>query len=190
MFVNAAAAVQGNLEISVSRLQNPFTHWPPWPLKNVRIKQFGSPAELEKAILASACVVPFPPVHVEGLGYCIECACTRLLVLLMGKQELTVMHSALLDSVCMTDDQHVVSQWGVLGCTADQQSNFGTSVFSAAPHRCSNQWCVCRAPDWLDAVHRHVQKTDELLHPCSQPLLFISRRHCSLAGKSVAQDHT
>ena len=75
MFVNTAAAVQGNLEISVSRLQNPFTNWPPWPLKNVRIKQFGSPAELENAILASACVVPFPPVHIEGLGYCIECAC-------------------------------------------------------------------------------------------------------------------
>ena len=70
--VHAAEAVQGNLEISVSRLQNPFTHWPPWPLKNVRIKQFGSPAELETAILASACVVPFPPVHVEGLGNCIE----------------------------------------------------------------------------------------------------------------------
>ncbi len=78
MFVDAAAAVQGNLEISVSRLQNPFTHWPPWPLKNVRIKQFGSPAELENAILASACVVPFPPVQIDGLGYCIECACNGL----------------------------------------------------------------------------------------------------------------
>ena len=54
--------------------QNPFTHWPPWPLKNIRIKDFRNPQELESAVLASACVVPFPPVKIDGLGYCIECA--------------------------------------------------------------------------------------------------------------------
>ena len=70
--VNCQPAARTSLTFPVS--QNPLTHWPPWPLKNVRIKEFRSPRELETAILASACVVPFPPVKIDGLGYCIECA--------------------------------------------------------------------------------------------------------------------
>ena len=58
------------MEISVSKLQNPLTHWPPWPLKNVRIKTFESEQALEDAVLASACVWPFPPQYVAGVGWC------------------------------------------------------------------------------------------------------------------------
>ena len=35
-----ATLLQGRMEISVSKLQNPLRHWPPWPLKNVRIRSF------------------------------------------------------------------------------------------------------------------------------------------------------
>ena len=68
----AALAVSGKMEISVSKLQNPLTHWPPWPLKNVRISEFTSESELEDAIMASACAVPFPPQYVRGVGWCID----------------------------------------------------------------------------------------------------------------------
>lgn len=37
---DAPSLLHGRMEISVSKLQNPLRHWPPWPLKNVRIRSF------------------------------------------------------------------------------------------------------------------------------------------------------
>lgn len=68
----AAKAVSGKMEISVSKLQNPLTHWPPWPLKNVRITEFASESDLEDAVMASSCILPFPPQYVRGVGWCID----------------------------------------------------------------------------------------------------------------------
>ena len=59
----AGQKLTGNLEISVTRLANPF--------KNVRIKQFQDDAAIEKSILASACILP-PPVYVGGYGLCMD----------------------------------------------------------------------------------------------------------------------
>ncbi len=115
----AAECVLGNMEVSVTRLQLPWKHWPPLPFRNVRIKNFvrcATPAvysaidhsgvmrechdtlvqrrdangnftgrycrmrsdkQMEESIIASARIVPVPPINVEGVGSCIECALRR-----------------------------------------------------------------------------------------------------------------
>ena len=50
------------------------SHRPPLPMKNVRVKRFTSDQQMEDAIIASACIVPAPPINIQGIGTCIECA--------------------------------------------------------------------------------------------------------------------
>lgn len=61
----AAAALAGNLEVSVTTL--PF-------LRNARVTDFGdSPAELKATMLASACAIPVTPVWVPSLrAWCVD----------------------------------------------------------------------------------------------------------------------
>lgn len=45
---------------------------PPLPLKNVRLRKFRSDAQMGEAIVASARIVPMPPVSVSDIGPCID----------------------------------------------------------------------------------------------------------------------
>lgn len=68
----AAKRLEGNMEVSVTRLQLPWRHWPPVPFRNLRIKHFSSDKQMEEAVIASARAVPFPPIHIRGIGDCID----------------------------------------------------------------------------------------------------------------------
>jgi hypothetical protein len=68
----AAKRLEDNMEISVSKLQLPWAHWPPLPLRNVRLRRFSSDAQMGEAVVASARIVPVPPVSVSGVGLCID----------------------------------------------------------------------------------------------------------------------
>eukprot|EP00873_Tetraselmis_striata_P044354 jgi/Tetstr1/464618/TSEL_009372.t1 len=59
------AKLRGNYEVSVTSL--------PW-LRNRRVKDWADMSEVEAAILASSCAVPFAglPVRLPGIGYCID----------------------------------------------------------------------------------------------------------------------
>jgi len=77
----AAAALAGNLEVSVTTL--PF-------LRNVRVRDFGGPAGLRAAMLASACAIPVTPVWVPSLGaWCVDGAVSDIRLLkgmLLGRR--------------------------------------------------------------------------------------------------------
>ncbi len=57
------------MEISITKLQAP---WRGWPLRNVRMSHFASNEQVAEAIVASARIVPVPPVRVSGVGACID----------------------------------------------------------------------------------------------------------------------
>ena len=77
----AAAALRGNLEVSVTTL--PF-------LRNARVTAWGGAGELKAAMLASACAIPTSPVWLPQIGsWCIDGAVSDLNVLkglLLGRR--------------------------------------------------------------------------------------------------------
>lgn len=126
----AAKRMEGNMEVSVTRLQLPWRHWPPMPFRNLRIKHFCSDIQMEEAVIASARAVPFPPIHIRGIGRCIDGVYTDsqlISSILLGRSFFTL-HAEDAISVCpfyssradIRPSRYVNPMWAVYPPPSDQ----------------------------------------------------------------------